>query len=296
MNLFAKIVVFFILVLSVGFAVSQMALYSKRVNFKQKFAEAQQKASQRQSQIEQLQAELDEKTRQFDQQTSNLQQTVSGLQRKTDNQSQQITEFERKLEAAETDVRKLSVATDKLTDTIKAKEQLIATLESKKDQLTQTTTRQADRISKLDSQLADKTDQVRQLTELKNQHEQEIADLGDKIDHYEAMLSRLAQRGVHVPAEDIKAVDGKVIKTYADTDLVVINKGEEDGVKVNYPFTIYRDSEYIAQAIVTRPDRQVCVARIQEGMVAQGKKVQEGDDATTRMAGALAPITMYEER
>ena len=183
-----------------------------------------------------------------------------------------------------------------MRDTISEKEKVIATLESKNDELAQTTSDQAQQIRKLDGQLADKTKQVRQLQDVRDSQEKQIAQLNNKIDFYESMESRLAQRGIHLPAEDVKGVDGQVIKTDPEYDLVIINKGEEDGVKVNYPFTIYRDSEYVAQAIVTDVDKKVCVARIEKGMVAEGKQVKMGDEVTTRMAGVLAPITMYEER
>jgi len=296
MNLFAKIVVFFILVLSVGFAVSQMALYSKRVNFKQQAAEWEQKARQRQTDLEAAQAELQEKTQHYEQQVSQLQNQISSLKTETENQSQQIADLERRLSEANTDVRKLSVATDKLTDTITAKEEVIATLDNKNEQLAQTTSEQADKISQLDSQLADKTQQVQELQDIRQSQEKQIAQLEEKVQFYENMESRLAQRGIHLPAEDVKGVDGQIIKVDPEYDLVVINKGKEDGVKVNYPFTIYRDSEYIAQAIVTDVNEKVSVARIEKGMVAEGKQVKTGDEATTRMAGVLAPITMYEER
>lgn len=296
MNLFAKIVVFFILVLSVGFAVSQMALYSKRVNFKQQAAEWEQKARQRKSDLEAAQAELQEKTQQYENKVSQLQGSIDDMKSEVQSQSLQITELEKDLSEQKARADRLSVATTKMEERIEEKEGVIATLEDKNDKLVQTTNEQAEKISNLDTQLADATDQIRNLQGVKQKQEKQIAQLEEKVQFYENMESRLAKRGIHLPAEDVKGVDGQVIKTDPEYDLVVINKGKEDGVKVNYPFTIYRDSEYIAQAIVTDVNKQVCVARIEKGMVAEGKQVAKGDEATTRMAGVLAPITMYEER
>jgi hypothetical protein len=108
------------------------------------------------------------------------------------------------------------------------------------------------------------------------------------------MLSRLSEKGIRVPAEDIKAVDGEIIKYDSDSDLVIINKGSESGVEVNYPFTIYRDGEYVAQAVVYRVDTKVSVARVEKEMRAKGKQIKEGDLATTRLVGTLSPISVSE--
>ena len=54
----------------------------------------------------------------------------------------------------------------------------------------------------------------------------------------------------------------------------------DDGVMVNFPFTISRDMEYVAKVTVVEVHDTLCVAHVVQGF--EEKPIQVGYDASTR--------------
>jgi hypothetical protein len=64
--------------------------------------------------------------------------------------------------------------------------------------------------------------------------------------------------------------------------VAIVSIGQDDGVKVGYPFTIYRADKFVARGTVEKVERDWCVVRWDPGLVKD--KVQVGDDVTTSIA------------
>jgi hypothetical protein len=63
---------------------------------------------------------------------------------------------------------------------------------------------------------------------------------------------------------------------------VVLDRGRNHKVRANYPFTVYRDSQFVAKVTVIEVHDDYCLARVTEpGM--QRLPMEIGDNATTRL-------------
>ncbi|MEF8787828.1 MAG: hypothetical protein V5A84_02045, partial [Planctomycetota bacterium] len=294
MNTFGKILAVAVLVLSAGFMVSQMVLYSKRTEWKQEYQQTAQELQQKTKALEQAQANLEEKTQQFQNDRSNLQSKVQSLKNQVESQSETISSLKADNSELQDDMRKAMEDVDTLTAMVDKKESTIASLEQENTELQDTVEAKVSQINELDSKLRSREEEIASLNEDLNQLEENYASVDEKRNKYARMLSRLSERGIRIPAEDVKAVDGEVIKYEKKSDLVIINKGKDSGVEVNYPFTIYRNGNYVARAVVYRVDQKVSVARVQEDMAAEGKEIREGDQATTRLVGTISPMSISQ--
>jgi len=294
MNTFGKILAVAVLVLSAGFMVSQMVLFSKRAQWKRAYQETNQELQQKTKALEQAESTLEDKTEQFQNDRSNLQSQIQSLKNRVESQSETISSLKADNSELQDDLRTAMDDVSTLTAMVDKKESTIASMEQENSELQDTVEAKVSRINDLDSTLREREDKIASLNEELSNLQDEYASVQESRDKYARMLSRLSQRGIRIPAEDVKAVDGEVIKYDAESDLVIINKGKDNGVEVNYPFTIYRNGDYVGRAVVYRVDQKVSVARVQEDMRATDKEIRVGDQATTRLVGTLSPISMSQ--
>ena len=294
MNTLGKILAVAVFVLSAAFMVSQMMLFAKRTDWRQEYKDTAQTLQSKSQALQEAQSTLDDKTQQFQQDRQRLQSKISSLQDQVESQSSAVADLKSEKSSLQDDLRKALEDVDTLTALSDKKEKMISELESENSNLQETVQEKVAKINELDNTIRGKDDKIASLNEDLQNLQDKYAATQDQKDKYASMLSRLSEKGIRVPAEDIKAVDGEIIKFDSGSDLVIINKGSESGVEVNYPFTIYRDGEYVAQAVVYRVDKKVSVARVQKEMRAEGKQIKEGDLATTRLVGTLSPISVSE--
>ena len=294
MNTFGKILAVAVLVLSAGFMVSQMVLFSKRAQWKRAYQETNQELQQKTKALEQAESTLEDKTEQFQNDRSNLQSQIQSLKNRVESQSETISSLKADNSELQDDLRTAMDDVSTLTAMVDKKESTIASLEQENTELQDTVEAKVSQINELDSKLRSREEEIASLNEDLNQLEEKYASVDEKRNKYARMLSRLSERGIRIPAEDVKAVDGEVIKYEKKSDLVIINKGKDSGVEVNSPFTIYRNGNYVARAVVYRVDQKVSVARVQEDMAAEGKEIREGDQATTRLVGTISPMSISQ--
>lgn len=76
-------------------------------------------------------------------------------------------------------------------------------------------------------------------------------------------------------------IQGKVVGVSNKHNLVVINVGEDDQVKVGFEFTIYRGKEYVAKMVVEKVYPNQAAGRVIE--MSQKDKVVVGDSVATRI-------------
>jgi uncharacterized coiled-coil DUF342 family protein len=115
-------------------------------------------------------------------------------------------------------------------------------------------------------------------------HKRRIVELAKQKSELEWILTRVQEK---VGAEILKDVfsapkiDGAVIGVSNRVNLVVINVGEEDGVRVGYEFTIYRGTSYVAKMVVEKVYPSQAAGRVLIEM--QKDKVQQGDRVSTQI-------------
>lgn len=294
MNTFGKILAVVVLVLSAAFMASQIILFAKRTPWKQKYQETKAQLGKKEKALEQAQSKLEDKTQTYENKLANLQSQLQSLKNEVQSQANTISSLKSEGSSLRDDMRKAQENVDTLTAMVDKKESTIASLEEENSELQENVNDKVARINELDETVREKKDKITSLQEDLSQLEEDYASLQKKKQRYARMLSRLSKRGVRIPAEEVKAVDGEIIKYEEKSRLVIINKGKKSGVEVNYPFTIYRNGTYVGQAVVYRVDQKVSVARVQKDMMAEGKQIKVGDQATTRLVGTISPLSISQ--
>jgi hypothetical protein len=82
-------------------------------------------------------------------------------------------------------------------------------------------------------------------------------------------------------ADYVLKIDGTIIGVSTKRNLVVINVGEDDGVRIGYTFTIYRDKSYVGKLVVEKIYPRQAACRILKDMT-KGK-VEAGDQVSTQV-------------
>lgn len=113
--------------------------------------------------------------------------------------------------------------------------------------------------------------------------ETSLTALAADRDNLRAEREALVSAGV--PVEQIignvvPQIEGRVSEV--GPGFVVLSVGEEDGVKLGYPFHVYRGAHYIGQVVVTDVHPDTAVARVQMKNK-MGLAFQATDVATTRL-------------
>jgi hypothetical protein len=76
-------------------------------------------------------------------------------------------------------------------------------------------------------------------------------------------------------------IDANVLDVNPDLNLVVLNKGQKDGVKPGYTFSVYRGSEYKGEVRIQDVQESMSSGLIKQARAA----INRGDSATTRLGG-----------
>lgn len=74
-------------------------------------------------------------------------------------------------------------------------------------------------------------------------------------------------------------IKGRVFGVKSDLDLIMINKGDADGVRAGMQFIIYRGDEYIGRVEINKVDPEYSFGRV----VRQKLEIKQGDEVTTRL-------------
>ncbi|MHC4599412.1 MAG: MreC domain-containing protein [Planctomycetota bacterium] len=144
-----------------------------------------------------------------------------------------------------------------------------------------------DAIHKMDQSVDDRQRLQQQLEDLKvdiSNLRQRHVDLAKKKSELEWVLNEVQQRvgievlkGIFAPPK----IDGAVVGVSSRVNLVVINVGEEDGVRVGFEFTIYRGSSFVGKLVVEKVYPRQAACRVLLDMTKD--KVQQGDRVSTQV-------------
>jgi hypothetical protein len=114
--------------------------------------------------------------------------------------------------------------------------------------------------------------------------ERQLADATKERDNLRAEKDALVKLGVPVEkliGNNVPAIEGKVSQVDQAGTFVVLSVGEGEGVKIGFPFDIYRGKEYVGRVVVDNVLPDSCTARVT--MRNKGMSFQAMDNATTRL-------------
>ncbi len=112
--------------------------------------------------------------------------------------------------------------------------------------------------------------------------QEQLAALTLDRDNLVAQMEALAAQGVDVVkliGNAVQKIDGTV--SAVGEGFVVLSVGENDGVRVGYPFDVYRGGDYIGRVVVTDVLPDNCTARV--AYKNKSLKFSALDKATTRL-------------
>jgi septal ring factor EnvC (AmiA/AmiB activator) len=111
----------------------------------------------------------------------------------------------------------------------------------------------------------------------------DMAKDNTKMQHVIEELNRQGIEVTAIAARDIpKNLNGKIMAVSEQFNFALGSLGKDDGVKVGYPFTIYRGSQYVAKGTVEKVERDFSVIRLDPRLIKD--KVQVNDDITTSVS------------
>jgi predicted nucleic acid-binding Zn-ribbon protein len=281
MNAVSKVLIVLVFVMAVGFAVSEMILFSKRENFGNLYKDASTRLKTANDELSKARAEAtDLDTR--------LQKTEANLTAKLDASQE-------KLAAAQADVERLGALNREQVDMNKVlaasnndlsqrNVTLGNTIDQQKatiDQRTQTVQEHLDSIKQLETTVADRNGSIDDLQFNLTETQKVLNTTKLHNDELLSIIGELRKNGVHIPPTPLPIINARVVRVDAQHGVAVVDKGRTAGVTENTQFTIYDDQGYVGKLIIDSVDPEVSAGRIQ--LLREGAQVKQGNQATTEI-------------
>jgi len=281
MNAFTKVLVVLVLLLSVGFAASQIILYGKREKLGAALEDTRARLSAATQKVNDLSAQLADTQEKMDRTISDLRLANQTLESRLADKTQQANDLTDQLAQQTASVRQLTELSQSQLDSINNLKEQIAQLDAQGADLRAQIEAKVAEVQRLTDTIKDKNATIgeldQQLTEVKKENKR----LADANEDMTAKLADLVRRGIQIEPEYAPAINGKVLEVDARLKTAVIDKGSLAGVKPNTEFTIYRDSQFVARMVITDVDKLVSVGHMV--LLAEGQLPRQGDDATTQI-------------
>lgn len=255
MNVFGKALVVLILVMSIFFLASSVAVYSNQKNWKEKSDQLQTQLTQAQAQGQELQAQIENLNKNIDNEKAEKVKRVAALETERENLRREYLEREQAHAGLVEQNRQLIAQTEAvqnnmkgITDELTKLRGTLATIQQEKEQNF--------------GELVKITDQLHQaqgqLETLKNRNLQ----LVDQAKHLTKLLD-VNDINPHDPVDgQPPKVDG-LVTAVSGQGLIEISLGSDDGLRNGHKLEVYRasptNSKYLGrvEVITTEPDRAV---------------------------------------
>jgi predicted nucleic acid-binding Zn-ribbon protein len=283
MNTLSKIFVVLMLVVSICYLGVSVMLFTQRIDWPQKLdLERTRHADSikvRDLQIAHYKAEIDQAKsveREIRTRINNLEIEKKDLH---DRLTKQMVDFD----DLKTQVSQLITRQGELTDQLKAAsrlaEELRKQLEEKK---VDSETARAER-DQANYELQQSKRELEMLSKNYAELERQVVELAKEKDKQQYMIQELVRAGVpvtEIASRDIpKNLSGKIMSVSEQFNVAIASIGQDEGVKVGYPFTIYRQDKFVARGMVEKVERDWCVVKWDPALAKE--KVLVGDDVTT---------------
>ncbi|MHC4780126.1 MAG: hypothetical protein ACYTFG_16265 [Planctomycetota bacterium] len=284
MSTVAKIFVVLNLVFALMYAGVAATLLQKQEHWKYKFTMEEMEHKDTKSTMNSTVTELRDKN--------------AGLLKEIDNWKTKVDSLETINETLKNDNKNIEKKWDEmknnyesLVEKYEALAQDLAQVKRQKDELQQqlntALSERDDAVHRMDQSIDDRQRLQQQLEDLKvdiSNLQQRHVDLAKKKAELEWLLTEAQERLGVDALQGIVAVpkiDGAVIGVSARVNLVVINVGEEDGVRTGFEFTIYRGTSYVGKLVVEKVYPRQAACRVIMDMTKD--KVQQGDKVSTHV-------------
>jgi len=285
MTFWAKLLIVVVFVLSLIFASMSAVLFGKREDFRAGLEKAKRDYAQDKDMWSRKNAEMTDKVNQAVKDIAEAKSNADATQLRLDTA---IHEGERK--DAELQAKILEDQKDKNLNLEQAAalgslgtqmKSLLASedsLKAENDTLTGKLLAEQSRSNKLEKDNSDLAAKL-QTTTVALGKAQDTLKLNDDIF---AELSRrnVAWRELITNWATLPDIKGKVLKVDPESNFVLLNVGQKQGVMKNYDFSIFRDGTFVAKVSVFDVQNDLCAARV----VVPKLPIQRGDNAWTRLS------------
>jgi len=281
MSALTKVLVVLVLLLSVGFAVSQMILYGKREDYAAKYRQASEQLQKAQQDAKDWQAKYEDQVRTADTRIADLTTQVQKLQGQLKDADGQRSFLKGELDKVNKQNASLAQENQGLAAQLTTHLQTIQELKDTVADRDKTIEQKVAAIDQLQKTIQDKNKNISDLNYQLVQLKKANAKLADEQAQLQAVIADLVRKGIQVPPAFGPPITGVVLRVNPDVKAAVIDKGKSAGVKPNMPFTIFNDAGMVATLVITDVDDSVAAGRITH--LVEGKQIKPGDRATNEV-------------
>lgn len=251
MTFWAKLLTVFVLILSVIFAAVSTVLFATKTEWRQAYDMARE---DHRSEVQRLQSTI-----------SDLEGRVNLAENRAEEQADRAAQLQRDKDSLETTVAELETRRTEQTRTVERLATQLETLQQKEKEW-------EPRLESMRASLEERTEQLRdetaRLQEMTRENEKlatanrnltedltgaraELNEVSETLTAKERILADLGQ--VYPDIRDYvdaygefptKRIQAKVVAVDNDANMVVINKGAEDGVRREYQFTVFSGNQF----------------------------------------------------
>ncbi len=285
MNIFGKVLVVVVFLLSVGFAVSQMVLFEQRVRWRDEYERESDLRQDAESERDDFSRELERLKDDFDRVRAEKRSEIADLEQDIEDRNARISRLESDLERRSDQLSEAQRVQESKRERLSEKDTIIEEHEATIADRDASLKRRMDEIADLEEQVRTHTatidDLERTIAELDEEKLKALTRLGDR----ERQLAELEARGVHVDiGKPLPVVDGILSQVDNEIGVAVLNRGEEHGVEINYDFVVYRDDSFIARVYVMDVFPNHSLARVDRELTdLEETPLEIGDRVTTRI-------------
>lgn len=281
MNAVTKVLVVLVLLLSAGFAASQIVLYGKREDFGAKYLETAQQLTDTTQKLKQAEGALHDKTVEYDQFKVARDTEVQALQNSLADEKTRVQGLSADLARMTTSVQSLTTANQEQEQRLAVRDQTVEGLREIVTERDEAIKQNLDKIEELIAGGGEKDATIGELEHQLNQVKKAKVELAESEKFLHDTIAGLIRRGIEVEPALAPAINGKVIQVDAVVGAAVIDKGAVAGVKPNTQFTIYNDEGYVASLVIHTVQDELAVGKVM--LAAEGRQVSQGDKATTEV-------------
>lgn len=284
MNALAKVMVVILIVLSAAFAVSQMILHARRVNYQQLYRKTNTELQSAQTENKELALQLEERTRERDGHVEALVKLKTDFNAAKEASGDRIIVLEGKASVLQTRLDALNKDVSRLADLVETQGIEIDNHKTAYAELHADYTGAEGRIADLLDDLRAGDDTIVGLTGRLDDLTVQHAQLRDDKARVDRILGDAIERGFQLHLDDMLLVHGKIVNVDDDGLTAVIDKGSTDGVKMGYVLVVYRDDFPICKVNIVEVLENLSVARLKApGLFDEKAPIRLGDNVTTRL-------------
>ncbi|MHC4599778.1 MAG: hypothetical protein ACYS47_12305 [Planctomycetota bacterium] len=114
--------------------------------------------------------------------------------------------------------------------------------------------------------------------------DERIARIERRMEELLDLAQKMGGKENEEPEDSNPKIAGQIVGVSNRINLVVINVGEEDGVRVGFEFTIHRKGEFLGKLVVAKVYPRQSACRVTSSL--DGMKVHQGDKVTARVTGS----------